>query len=126
MTPPAIFILIAAISLIAIAAVLIPTILQIRQTMRKTEQFIDSLNSDVAPLCKSLAATASELDTLADTINKKLRKTDDIIDMAHEAAHAMLSASRMVRGSVLPVFAQIGGITAGIKTFSHFFLKQGK
>ena len=120
------FILVASICLAAVAVAIIPAVFQIRRTFKKTETLLDTLNNDIEPLSKSLTSTAAELEVLATNLNDKVKKTDKIIDTVQDSAYTLLKASNMVKGTTIPLVAQISGIRAGLKAFTYFFSKSSK
>lgn len=116
-----IFLIIASIGIAATVAVVVPALLQLKRTYRKAEFFVDSLNTDLAPLLKSLSQTSMELQILSATANDKLKRTDRILDNIQHASNTLLMASDMVRSTLVPVVAQVGGLVTGIKTVINFF-----
>ena len=109
--------------LIILTAVLVPALIQIKRSARKVEALLDSVNQDIPPLIQSLADTSREVQTLLETIKNKVDKTDRVIETAKAAADTIFVTTSMMKNSVTPFIAQIGGITAGIQTFFRYLTK---
>ena len=121
MTSSEIFQIIIGLSAFACAVAIIPALLQARRTLKKAEVFMDSLNSHVDPLCKSITNAADELQKMSVSIKDKAEKTDAIIDIAMHSVNTLHSTSNMLKGTVTPFITHVGGISAGLATFAHFF-----
>lgn len=117
------FLTAAAICLIILTAVLVPALLQIKRSARKVEMLLDSANLDLPPLIQSLADTSREVQTLLETIKNKVDKTDQVIDTAKAAADTIFITTSMMKNSVTPIIAQIGGFVAGVQTFFRYLTK---
>lgn len=115
--------LIAALSVFAVAIALVPALLQMRRTLKKTETFVDTLNKHADPLCKSLTDAANELQVLSLSLTDKVEKTDAVIETAKHSADTVLMASQMLRDTVRPFISTVGGLGAGFKTFSFLLGK---
>jgi len=120
------FSLLSAVSLFAIAVALVPTFLQLRRTLQKIEVFIEDLNGQVDPLCQSLTEAANEIQLLSISLSDKLEKTDAVIYTAQRSAEALLTTTTLIKETVRPFITTLGGVSAGIMAFSHFFNRSGK
>ena len=118
-----IFYLTASISLIALIIVLIPTLVQLKRTALKAETALETINRDLDPLLVKVHEVSEELQILSASLNEKIEKTDTIIDTVQQAGDNLLSTTDVIRETVTPVVAQIGGISAGITAFARFFKK---
>ncbi|MGV1098692.1 DUF948 domain-containing protein [Thiovibrio sp. JS02] len=126
MTFTEILTLLGALSLFAIAIVLIPTILQLRRSLNQVEIFIQSLNRHIDPLCKSLTEATRELQTLTLSLNDKVERTDSILRTVQKSADSLLTTSHTLKEIVRPIITNMGGISAGIRTFTHILGKVWK
>lgn len=117
------FIILAGLSLAVIAATLIPTILQMRRTYAKAEVLIDSVSKEITPLCQRVTGAASEVELLAASLSGKIEQTDRVIETLEHAADALLLTSTLVKEMVRPVITNIGGLSAGIRTFAQFLFR---
>ena len=118
-----IFYIVASVSLVVICAALIPVLAQVKQTARKAEITLETLNKDMEPLLQRVTEVSEELQILSASLNEKIEKTDHIIDTVQYAGDTLLTTSKIIRDTVTPVVAQIGGISAGIAAFTSFFKK---
>lgn len=126
MTSSDFLVLLSAACIFAITIALVPAFMQIRRTLQKIELLIESLNQNVEPLCKSLTEAASEIQIFSLSLNEKMEKTDAIIYTAQKSADVLLNTSTMIKESVRPFIAQLGGVSAGIMAFSHFLSRSRK
>ncbi|MFH1021412.1 MAG: DUF948 domain-containing protein [Pseudomonadota bacterium] len=120
------FSLLSAVSLFAIAITLVPTFLQFRRTLQKTEILIEALNTHVDPLCRSLTEAANEIQILSISLSDKLEKTDAVIYTAQKSADVLFTTTTMLKETVRPFITQIGGFSAGVMAFSHFLNRSWK
>lgn len=119
-----IFLIIASISLVVIVAALVPVLTQFKKTALCAESTLMTLNNDLAPLLAKVAESTDELQVLTASLNEKIEKTDLIIDTVQQAGNTLLETSTVVKNTVIPVIAQIGGISTGIAAFRNFFIKK--
>lgn len=117
------FIILAGLSLVAIAVALIPAILQIRRTYAKAEVVLDNVAKEVTPLCRQLTSAASEVELLSASLAGKVDQTDKAFEALRQSADTLLLASNLVKEAVRPVVTNIGGLSAGIKTFTSFLFR---
>ena len=117
------FIILAGLSLVAIAVTIIPTILQIRRTYAKAEVLIDSAGKEFPPLCQRIAGAASQVEVLAASLSDKIDQTDKAFQALRQSADTLLSTSKLIREAVRPIATNIGGLSAGIRTFTHFLFR---
>ena len=120
------FSLLSALSLFAIAIALVPTFLQFRRTLQKTEVLLETLNTHVDPMCQSLTEAANEIQLLSISLSDKLEKTDTVIYTAQKSAETLLTTATMIKETARPFITQIGGFSAGIMAFSNFLSRSRK
>ncbi|MFZ5759231.1 MAG: DUF948 domain-containing protein [Thermodesulfobacteriota bacterium] len=123
MTPIDIFYITASIGIVLLVAVLVPTLAQIRRTARKAEETLAAINREVEPLLAKVTETSCELQLLTVSLNEKVEQADSIIATLQQTGETLLSTANLVKKTVTPVIAQIGGISAGVAAFTSFFKK---
>lgn len=111
------FLIIAGLSIILLMIVLIPLLVQLRQTARRAEMVLDHLNQDLPFIISSLKSTAEEMKIMSAHINKKLAQTDAIISTAKYAGESLLLTSHLLRSALTPAIAKLDGISTGIRSF---------
>ncbi len=119
-------IIITAVCLIALISVLIPTLIQIKRTAKKAETFTDQLNTNLQPVLDNITETSTELQNLSISIRDKIDRTGTILDTTQDASRSLLNTVDLLQETVTPIISQVGGISAGIKAFSSFFIKTEK
>lgn len=114
----------AGICLVAVAAALVPMLLQLRRTLQRLEVLIDSLNKDIPPLTKSLNSTAERLDKMAEGVTRHVGQAGVVIDKLKLSADSVAQVTNAFSRSVTPLLIEISGFRAGLRAFSHFFTKR--
>jgi uncharacterized protein YoxC len=117
------FIILAGLSLVVIVATLIPTILQIRRTYAKAEAAIDSIGKELPPLCRQITSAASEVELLSASLGGKIEQTDKAFQALRQSADTLLLTSNLVKEAVRPVVSNLGGLSAGVRTFTNFLFR---
>ncbi len=112
--------------MIALISVLIPTLIQIKRTAKKAETFTDQLNTNLQPVLDNITETSTELQNLSISIRDKIDRTGTILDTTQDASRSLLNTVDLLQETVTPIISQVGGISAGIKAFSSFFIKTEK
>ncbi len=111
------FIIIAGLSLILLMIVLIPLLVQLKQTARRAEMVLDNINQDLPLILTSLKSTADEMKVVSAHINAKIAQTDAIISTAKFAGESLLLTSHLIRSALTPAITKLEGISTGIKSF---------
>ena len=111
------FLIIASISLIAVTIVLIPFLIQLKQTGRQAQELMENIDRELEPLLASLKETAAQLQDLSENINGKLAETDAIIRTARHAGESLLVTTSLVKTVLTPFITRVGGLSSGIKAF---------
>ncbi|MDA8164162.1 MAG: DUF948 domain-containing protein [Desulfobacteraceae bacterium] len=120
------FLIVAALSLAGVAVALVPALLQLKRTARKTELLMDTLNRDISPLMRSLTLAAGTLENLTSLMNEQVERVDAFLDTVEDTGRVLHRTSEIIRKAIVPAAAEIGGLGAGIRTFIHFFTRPGK
>ena len=113
------FLIIAGLSIIAITVVLIPFIIQLKQTGRRAEKLMDSIDNELEPLLISLKKTASQIQELSENINGRLAETDAIIKTARYAGESLLATTSLLKTVLTPMITKVGGLSSGIGAFMN-------
>jgi uncharacterized protein YoxC len=111
------FLIIAGLSIIAITVVLIPFIVQLKQTGRRAEKLMDNIDKELEPLLISLNETATQIQDLSKNINGRLAETDAIIKTARYAGESLLVTTSLIKTVLTPMITKVGGLSSGISTF---------
>jgi uncharacterized protein YoxC len=114
------FLIIAGLSIVAITVVLIPFLVQLKQTGRRAEKLMENIDKELEPLLVSLKITAAQLQDLSENINGKLAETDAIIKTARHAGESLLVTTSLLKTVLTPTITKVGGITSGIRAFMSF------
>lgn len=117
------FIILAGLSLVLIAVALVPAILQVKRTYAKAEAFIDSVGKEVSPLCQRISNAAGEVELLSASLSGKIEQTDKAFQALRQSADTLVLTSNLVKEAVRPMVANIGGLSAGIRTFTNFLFR---
>ena len=123
MTTPDLFALLGGISLVIIAAAMVPMFLQIRKTYAKAEMLIDRLNQELGPLCQKVNSAAGELELLSASLTGKIEQTDRLFHAVEQSANTLLITSNLVKDAVRPIITNVGGLGAGVRAFTHYLFR---
>lgn len=118
-----IFIIIAAVSLGGIAVILIPVLVQLRQTLKQADLMLSSLHKEIPPLSSALTAAANEIKDLSASVNDKMDQTDDFLNSLEKSGDIILHTSKLLRESTVPIITEVGALSAGLKAFMYFFTR---
>ncbi|OKY75473.1 MAG: hypothetical protein BM485_06930 [Desulfobulbaceae bacterium DB1] len=118
-----IFYMTASVAMVIIVVLLIPALNQIKRTTRKAEETLDAINRELEPLLAKATETSSELQILTLSLNDKIERTDNIIETLQQTGNTLLSTAILVKKTINPLVAQVGGISAGVAAFTSFFKK---
>ncbi|MBU0729493.1 MAG: DUF948 domain-containing protein [Proteobacteria bacterium] len=116
-------IVITSISLAVVVATLVPALLQINRSARQVEILLEKVNHGIEPLIVSLSETSLELKRLTRSLNEKIDRTDVIIDTVKQSSDTLLLTTNILKNTITPLITQVGGFTAGVRAFLHFFAK---
>lgn len=119
MTPLDIFLIFTAAAVAILTAVLVPTLLQFKKACRKAENTLDTMERELVPACRKVAAAAGEVELLAATCNAKCEEADAILHTARQASDTLLLTSQALKDSVRPVISGIGGLSTGLRVFGR-------
>ena len=111
------FLIIAGLSIIGITIVLIPFLIQLRQTVRRAEKLMGNMDKELEPLLISLNKTATEFQDLSENINGRLAETDAILKTARYAGESLLVTTSLLKTVLTPVITKVGGLSSGISAF---------
>jgi len=117
------FIVLGGISLVVVAAAGVPMFLQLRRTYAKAELLIDRLNQEAGPLCQKVTAAAGELELLAASLTGKIDQTEKVFHAMEQSANTLLMTSNLLKDAVRPIITNVGGLSAGVRAFTHFLFR---
>ena len=117
------FLIIAGISIIILMIFLIPLLTQLRQTARRAEKVMGSLNQELPAILASLKDTTAEIHITSAHINEKLAQTDAIINTAKYAGESLLLTSNLIRSALSPAIITIGTINTSLRSFFNLIHK---
>jgi len=115
------FIGIIAISAVAAAALLIPSLIQIRKTAKSIQTLSDHLDSGLPPLIQGLTETAQELRATSLHLRQQLELSGEAAENLRITSARLKNAGDALLGTVMPLIATLGGARAGIKAFMATF-----
>jgi len=124
--PIDIFIFISAISLGGIAVLLIPLLVQLRQTLKRADTLMEAMAKEIGPLATALTSAANEFKELSATANDKLDQTDEFLHSLEKSGDIILHTSKMLRESTAPIITEVGALSAGIRAFTYFFTRPNR
>ncbi len=125
MNPDQILTLALILMVVALTVVLVPLLIQLRNTLKKAERLFYRLEQELPPAVRKLGDTAAELTVLSENLNRRLGDLDQIISHARTASDHLADTGAMIKRAFGPWVIHAGTIGIGIRTFLEF-LGHGK
>jgi len=118
-----IFLLVASISVTVITIFLIPLLIQLKRTTKRAENLMEKVEGDLPELLNSMNNTASELNSISKSLNRKLAEVEFILDTARMTVESLFMTSNLFRKTLSPVLTGVGGLGSGLGAFLAFLLR---
>ncbi len=116
---------IIAASIVVVAIVLIPVILQIRRTAREAEKLMETARMEIVPLSHDLTVIAKEISGIVQSIHRQVEKVEEGIATVQAAAERFRdfeeAALTIVEAPLVKLAALVSAATRGIGAFVRFF-----
>jgi uncharacterized protein YoxC len=114
-----------AASIVVVAIVLIPVILQIRRTAREAEKFLETARMQVVPLSHDLTVISREVSSILQTVHRQVDRVEDGIATLQGAAERLRDFEEAILTRVeeplLELAALVRAVCRGITAFLRFF-----
>jgi uncharacterized protein YoxC len=114
-----------AASVVVVAIVLIPVILQIRRTAREAEKFLETARMQIVPLGHDLTIMSKEVSDIVQSIHRQVEKVEEGIATVQGAASRLREFEETVLAIVeeplLKLAALVSAVSRGILAFLRFF-----
>ena len=115
---------IIAASIVVVAIVLIPVILQIRRTAREAEKLIETARMEIVPLGHDLTVISKEISGILQSIHRQVEKVEEGIATVQDAAERLRdfeeAALTIVEGPLVRLATLVSAATRGIGAFVRF------
>lgn len=113
-----------AASIVVVAIVLIPVILQIRRTARQAEKLLETVRMEIVPLSHDLTIISKEISSILQSIHRQVEKVEEGIAAVGGAAERLRdfeeAALTIVEGPLVRLATLVSAATRGIGAFVHF------
>jgi uncharacterized protein YoxC len=114
-----------AASIVVVAIVLIPVILQIRRTAREAEKLLDTVRMQIVPLSHDLTILSKEVSGILQSIHRQVDRVEEGIATVRDAAERLREFEETVLTRVeeplLELATLISAVSRGIGAFLRFF-----
>lgn len=114
-----------AASIVVVAIVLIPVILQIRRTAREAEKLLDTVRMQIVPLSHDLTIISKEVSGILQSIHRQVDRVEEGIATVRDAAERLREFEETVLTRVeeplLELATLISAVSRGIGAFLRFF-----
>ena len=114
---------ISALAIIVITIFLVPLLIQLRKVGERAESLLGNLNQEIPPLLKNINASATELQLLTSSLNRKVEEVDQLLGLARSASNNLMNTSNLFSNTLLPFIAKVGSLGAGLFAFFSYFKK---
>jgi uncharacterized protein YoxC len=114
-----------AASIVLVAIVLIPLILQIRRTAREAEKFLETARMEIVPLSHDLTLISKEISSILQSIHRQLDRVEEGITAVQDAVGRLREFEEgvltIVEGPLVKLATLVSAVTRGIEAFLRFF-----
>jgi len=114
-----------AASVVVVAIVLIPVILQIRRTAREAEKFLETARMQIVPLSHDLTVISKEVSSIVQSIHRQVDRVEDGIAAVQDTARRLREFEEaiftIVGEPLLKLAALVSAVSRGIGAFLRFF-----
>jgi uncharacterized protein YoxC len=114
-----------AASIVVVAIVLVPVILQIRRTAREAEKLLDTVRMQIVPLSHDLTIISKEVSGILQSIHRQVDRVEEGIATVRDAAERLREFEETVLTRVeeplLELATLISAVSRGIGAFLRFF-----
>lgn len=114
-----------AASIVVVAIVLIPVILQIRRTAREAEKLLDTVRMQIVPLSHDLTVISKEVSGILQSIHRQVDRVEEGIATVRDAAERLREFEETVLTRVeeplLELATLLSAVSRGIGAFLRFF-----
>jgi uncharacterized protein YoxC len=114
-----------AASIVVVAIVLIPVILQIRRTAREAEKFLEIARMQIVPLSHDLTIISKEVSSIVQSIHRQVEKVEEGIGTVQDAAGRLRefedAVLAIVEEPLLKLATLVSAVSRGILAFLRFF-----
>jgi uncharacterized protein YoxC len=114
-----------AASIVVVAIVLIPLILQIRRTAREAEKLLETVRTHIVPLSHDLTVISKEVSSIVQSIHRQVDTLEEGIAAVRDAAERLRdfeeSALTIVEAPLVKLATLVSAASRGIGAFLRFF-----
>jgi uncharacterized protein YoxC len=115
---------IIAASIVVVAIVLIPVILQIRRTARQAEKLLETVRMEIVPLSHDLTIISKEISSILQSIHRQVEKVEEGIAVVGDAAERLRdfeeAALTIVEAPLVRLATLVSAASRGIGAFVRF------
>lgn len=113
--------LVASLAFVALVAVAVPALLQLRRTARAAEQTLAAVEREVRPLATQLQGLLEEHREVARRASRNLREVEGLAESARELLGRFVRLTGILSsaGTVGRVLALAQGVRKGVDVFVH-------
>ena len=114
-----------AASIVVVAIVLIPVILQIRRTAREAEKLFETARMEIVPLSHDLTVVSKEASGILQSIHRQVEKVEEGIATVQDAAERFRdfedAALTIVEAPLVKLATVVSAASRGLGAFLRFF-----
>lgn len=114
-----------AASIVVVAIVLIPLILQIRRTAREAEKLLETARTHIVPLSHDLTVISKEVSSIVQSIRRQVDSVEEGIGAVQDTARRLREFEEaiftIVGEPLLKLAALVSAVSRGIGAFLRFF-----
>ena len=114
-----------AASIVVVAIILIPVVLQIRRTAREAEKLLETARMQIVPLSHDLTVISKDVSSIVQSIHRQVDRVEEGIATVQDAAGRLREFEEtvvaIVEEPLLKLATLVSAVSRGILAFLRFF-----
>lgn len=106
---------------VVLVVYLVLTLIQLRRTLVRIDEFVVNTDRELTPLLASLRESSERLKEMLGQLQQGVRRAEGLLEAIGEVGDTIHAVNDAIRNGVHRYLDQILAMWAGIKTFSKFF-----
>jgi uncharacterized protein YoxC len=118
-------VLLVGIAVVVIAAVFIPTLIELRKTITEAKETLALFNSELVPLLREIRAVSEHVNTLSDRVERGVGEALPLFSALGELGRSLERAQQLVQSRGMAAMGRALAVSVGVKTAAGIFRKRG-
>ncbi|MEW6185338.1 MAG: DUF948 domain-containing protein [Thermodesulfobacteriota bacterium] len=106
-----------------VAFFLIRTLNRVSRTVGHLDDFLKSLEKEIAPLVRNLKETSESLNGITAQTRERLNQFETLFHTVKESTQVFSMVNRILRSGITPTLVNLAGLAVGVKTAGRTLFK---